>query len=174
MNLLDRLLGRRADPTLNWEAFSRPIPDFDLATMRFGSLRFGDGFDAAAFLGRPDRFTWTQSDYCELLYASDGFQIDYDKSRFAYLAFFIGPDDNLPMCRALEFSKPRLRSCTPDGVRLSRDADRALLERLFGAADSVDTEPREAILYYTRDGVTMEFEMDGNSGRLKRWNLYPK
>ena len=174
MNILDRLLGRRTDPTLNWGAFSLPIPDFDLGTMRFGYLGFGEELDAAAFLGRPDRFTWTQSEYCELLYASRGFQIDYDKSRFAYLAFFIGPDDYLPKHQALEFSKPRLRGCTPDGIRLSRDADRGLLERLLGAADSVDTEPREAILYYTRDGVTMEFEMDGKTGRLKRWNLYPK
>jgi len=57
---------------------------------------------------------------------------------------------------------------------MSRDTDSALLERLFGAADAVDTEPREVILYYTRQSVAMEFEMDGKTGRLKRWNLYPK
>ena len=174
MSLLDRLLGRRPDPTLNWGAFSLPIPDYDLTEMRFGTLRFGDAFDAAAFLGRPNRFEWTQGDYCELLYASGGFQIDYDDSKFAYLAFFIGPDDCLPMHRPLEFSKPRLLGCTPDGIRLSRDTDRVLLDWLFGAADSTDTEPRETILCYTRQNVTMEFEMDGKTGRLKRWNLYPK
>jgi len=174
MNLLDRLLGRRTDPTLSWGAFRPPIPEFDLKAMRFGSLGFGEGFDAAAFLGRPDRFTWIQGGYCELLYASGGFQIDYDQGRFAYLAFFIGPDDCLPKHRALEFSRPRLRGCTPDGIQLSREADRSLLERVLGAAGSVDTEPREVILYYTRHDITMEFEMDGKTGRLKRWNLYPK
>ena len=142
--------------------------------MQFGSLKFGEGFNSAAFLGRPDRFTWTQEDYCELLYASGGFQIDYDKSRFAYLAFFIGPDKYVPKHRALEFSKPRIRGFGPDGIRLSRDSDQASVERLFGAADSVDTEPREHILYYAREGVEMEFEFDGKSGRLKRWNLYPE
>jgi hypothetical protein len=28
------------------------------------------------------------------------------------------------------------------------------------------------VLYHTRQGVAMEFEMDGRTGRLKRWNLY--
>jgi hypothetical protein len=174
MSFLDRLIGRRTDPTLGWVTFKLPIPDFDVTAMRFGTLRFGDAFEAAAFLGRPDRFTWTQGKYCELLYASGGFQLDYDCGKFAYAAFFIGPDGFLPKHPALEFSKPRLRGCTPDGIALSRDTDRALLERMFGAADSVDTEPREVILHYTRRGVTMEFEMDGKTGRLKRWNLYPK
>jgi hypothetical protein len=174
MNLFDRILRRRADPTLNWGSLSPPIPELDVELMRFGTLQFGDGFDAAAFLGRPDRFEWTQKDYCELLYASGGFQIDYDKGRFAYLAFFIGPDDLLPSHAALRFSTPLLRGSTVDGVRLSSGTDRLLLERLFGKADLADTDPEEVILYYTRNGVTMEFEMDGNTRQLKRWNLYPK
>jgi hypothetical protein len=174
MNFLDRLIGRRTDPTLGWGTFNLPIPDFDVTAMQFGTLRFGDDYEAAAFLGRPDRFTWTQGEYCELLYASGGFQLDFDRGKFAYAAFFIGPDGFLPKHRALEFSKPRLRGCAPDGIRLSRDTDRAFVERLFGMPDSADTEPRETILYYTRQSVAIEFEMDGKTGRLKRWNLYPK
>ena len=173
MSFLDRLLGKRPDPTFNWGVFSPPIPDFDVAQMRFGSLQFGDTFEAAAFLGRPDRFEWTQGQYCQLLYASGGFQIDFDESRFAYLAFFIGPDDCLPEHKALEFSKPRVRGCIPDGVRLSVETDGTMLERIFGAPGSLEVEPDETILYYTRQGVTMEFELDGRSGQLKRWNLYP-
>jgi hypothetical protein len=175
MNLFDRLLGRHddTDPTLKWGSFTLPIPDVDMTKMAFGTLRFGDEFTAAAFLGRPDRCKWTQPEYCELLYASGGFQVDYDRGRFAYIAFFIGPDKFLSKHRALEFSKPRLHGCVPAGIRLSRDTNRALLEQLFGAANSVDTEPRETILCYTRQGIVMEFEMDGKTGRLKRWNLYP-
>jgi hypothetical protein len=173
MSFLDRLIGRRADPTLGWGTFRLPLPDFDLTAMRFGTLRFGDAFEAAAFLGRPDRFTWTQGEYCELLYASGGFQLDFDCAKFVYAAFFIGPDGFLPKHPALEFSKLRLCGCTPNGITLSRDTDRAGIESLFGAPDSVDTEPKEVILYYTGQSVTMEFEMDGRTGQLKRWNLYP-
>lgn len=174
MSLLDRLLGKRNDPTLGWGGFRLPIPEFDLKEMRFGALRFGDDFAAAEFLGRPDRFRWTQDEYCELLYPTGGFQIDYDHNRFAYLAFFIGPDDHLPKHRALKFSKPRLLGCKLEGIALSRDTDRTLLDKLFGAAEAVDTEPQEVVLFYSRQEVTLEFEMDGKSGRLKRWNLYPK
>jgi hypothetical protein len=174
MGFLDRFLGKRTDPTLGWGVLRPPMPDFDLTVMRFGPLRFGDSFDAAAFLGRPDSFKWSRDDYCELLYATSGFQIDYDDGKFAYLAFFIGPDDYLPNHSALEFSKPQLRGCTPDGIQLSQETDQATLERLFGAAESVDTDPEETILYYTKQNVTMEFEIDEKSGSLKRWNLYPK
>jgi len=174
MNILDRLFGRRPDPTAGWGTSQQPIPDFDLSQMRFGSLRFGDGIEAASFLGRPDRFAWTQADYCELLYARGGFQLDFDKGRFAYLAFFIGPDKFVPTHEGFEFSQPRLRGCAQDGARLSREMDQPALERLVNAPDSADSDAAETILYYTRQGITMEFEMDGKSGRLKRWNLYPK
>jgi len=135
---------------------------------------FGDDFAAAAFLGRPDRFEWTQGEYCELLYAAGGFQIDYDKGRFAYLAFFIGPDEFLPEHSALKFSEPRLLGGAIEGMQLTRDVDTPLLEHMFGPPDSVDTDSDETILYYTRQNITMEFEMDGKTGGLKRWNLYPK
>lgn len=174
MSLLNRLLGRRSDPTLGWGALQLPLPDFDVTKMKFGSLEFGAALEAAAFLGRPDRFEWTQSTYCVLLYATAGFQIDFDGGKFAYLAFFIGPDDCMAAREKLEFSRPLLRGCVPDDVRLSCDTDLAQLEQLFGKAELVDAEPKETILYYSRAGVTMEFEMDGPSGRLKRWNLYPK
>jgi len=174
MKFFERLLGKQSDPTIAWKAFALPIPDFDLIEMRFGALRFGDTLDAAAFLGRPDRCQWTQSKYCELLYAAGGFQIDYDESRFAYLAFFIGPDDNLPKHEALKFSSPRLRGCTPDDIRLSTDSNRELIEKLFGITDLEDSESKEVILFYSQKDIEMEFEMDGKTGRLKRWNLYPK
>ena len=174
MNFLERLLGRGKDPTLKWKPFSPPIPDFDLTDMRFGSLRFGDGYEAAAFLGRPNRCEWMQGCDCTLLYASGGFEIGFDKDRLISIAFFIGPDELLPKDTALEFAKPRLRGCTPDGVQLSPEVDQRFVEQLFGAAESIDADADETILFYTREGVGMDFELDGKNGRLKRWNLYLK
>ena len=174
MSLFDQLLGRRPDPTKNWKDYHPPMPDLDLSKMRFGPLGFGEDFDAAAFLGRPDRFQWTLDNYCELLYASSGFQIDYDAGRFAYLAFFIAPDEHLAKHKDLRFSKPRVLGFSPEGNLITQDYTREMLQERFGPAESTDAEPEETILYYSRQGVTMEFELDGKNGRLKRWNLYPK
>jgi hypothetical protein len=174
MNLINRLLGRRAAPTADWGVFVPPMPVLDLSRMRFGSLGFGDGFEAAAFLGRPDRCVWTQDGYCELLYAGGGFQLDYDGGRFSYLAFFIGPDRHQPDHPALAFSAPRLCGDPYNDVGLSQNTDRQLLERMFGPPGKVDAAADETILNYTRKGVAMEFEMDGVTGLLKRWNLYPE
>ncbi len=164
---------RRSDPTLNWGTFRKPIPDFDVSRMQFGSLRFGDGLKGAAFLGRPDRFSAKERDYCELLYARGGFQLDFDQNRFVYLAFFIAPDACLPEHPGLEFSAPRLRGDSLSGIHLTRLTDRATLERIFGSPESVDADAQEAVLFYSRLRVTMEFELDTRTGRLKRWNLYP-
>jgi hypothetical protein len=172
MRVLDRLLGRRADPTADWAPFHPTLPDFDMSSMRFGALRFGHPIETAALLGRPDRLTWTRGEYCELLYADGGFQLDFDRNHLAYLAFFIGPDPLLPKGVALQFSRPLLRGLSRDDVRLSRDTERLLLTQLFGAAESVDADSEETILRYRRRDVTMEFELD-EAGRLKRWNLYP-
>ena len=78
MNLLNRLFRRPTDPTANWGPPTGPMPDFDLTEMRFGPLRFGAPFTAATFLGRPDHFKWMKKDYGQLLYASRGFQLDFD------------------------------------------------------------------------------------------------
>ena len=172
-NLIDCLFHRRCDPTYRWGRFSPPIPDIDLAEMRFGTLRFGEAFDAAAFLGRPDRVAWPSHQYCELLYACGGFQLDFDNARFAYIAFFIGPDDDLPKHPALAFSGPRVRGVTSDAIPFGRNTDQPFLEKIFGAPMMTDSDSEEVILYYTRHSITMEFEMDGTTKLLKRWNLYP-
>jgi hypothetical protein len=173
MKLIDRLFGRRSDPTLNWVQSTAPIPQFNLNSMQFGSLHFGDPLEAAASLGRPDQFVWSQGEYCELLYASRGFQVDFDRGKLSYVAFFIGPDEFVPAHTAFQFSKPRVHGVAIDGIELSPGADRALIERLLGSADSVDVDAREVILFYNRGGITMEFELDAKTGGLKRWNLYP-
>jgi hypothetical protein len=174
MSLLDRLFGKRPDPTEGWAIVCAPLPDFDLTEMRFGSLQFGDTIDAAAFLGRPDRVKWAAGDHGELIYGSSGFLLEFEAGEFAYLAFFFAPDDHLPTGMAIKFAEPRLRGGAAEGARLSGETARPTLEQIFGTADMVDTEPDETVLTYTRKGITMEFELDGETGRLKRWNLYPE
>ena len=173
MSFLDRLFGKRPDPTEGWGTTCTSAPEIDLTAMRFGALRFGDGLDAAAFLGRPDRVSLQPGGNDELLYTSCGFLLEYEEGKFAYLAFFTGPDDHLPD-PAITFSQPLLRGGAAEGARLSGETDRATIERIFGPAHQVDEEPDEAILTYTIRGVTMEFELDGEGRRLKRWNLYPE
>ncbi|HXJ62032.1 MAG TPA: hypothetical protein VNU68_35795 [Verrucomicrobiae bacterium] len=174
MSLLTRLFERRPDPTRDWGPPSPTLPEFDLNEMRFGALKFGDGFEAAAFLGRPDRIEWPQRDYCTLLYASNGFQIDYEAGQLAYLGFLIGPDDSLPQHPGLRYSQPRVRGAGRfSSIILSPEIERAALEQWLGGADSVDIDAEETILYYTRQGVTLEFELGGEPRRLKRWSLYP-
>lgn len=160
------------DPTAHWRPFTPPIPDFDLTEMRFGPLRLGDPIDSAASLGRPDDVQWSPGEPFELLYAAGGFQMDIDSGKLAYLAFFIAPDAHQPKHPALAFSTPRLRG--PGALRLSSDTTRSTIEQLLGPPDSADTDPDETILYYSRQKTTMEFEIDGKTGKLKRWNLYPK
>jgi hypothetical protein len=172
MGILDRILGRRPDPTLAWGPSSLPMPDFDVATMHFDNLRFGDKIESAAFLGRPDRFTWTHKDYGIMLYATRGLQLDFEKGGFAYATFFIGPDEHLPKHEGLAFSTPRLRYGTPEGVALTTEMDRPRIEQLFGPPDSADGDSSETVLFYKKAGATMEFELDGASGLLKRWNVY--
>jgi hypothetical protein len=173
MSFLDRLFGKRPDPTEGWGTTCTSAPEIDLTAMRFGALRFGDPLEAAAFLGRPDRVKLEPSGNDELLYSSAGFLLEFEEGKFAFLAFFTGPDDLLPD-PAISFSQPLLRSGKADGVRLTRKTDWIEIERLFGPAHEVDTEQDETILTYTIQGVTMEFELDGESSRLKRWNLYPE
>lgn len=142
--------------------------------MRFGALGFGDGIEAASFLGRPDTFEWTQDKSCELLYAGGGFQLDLDDGKFAYAAFFIGPDSHQPKHPALKFSMPRLNGLIHAGIGLSPDTKLELLFQLLGSPEKADSDAPETVLHYTRQGIAMEFEMDGATGRLKRWNLYPE
>jgi hypothetical protein len=162
------LFGRRPDPTWDWPIEVPAVPDLDLSRMALGSLRFGDAVEAARGLGRPDRFRWKDGGYCELLYARAGFQLDFEDGRLCYMAFFIGADADGPSHPALSPSEPRIRGESPLTAETGKDD----LQRRFGPPGSEDSDDDETVLYYRRDRVTMEFELDG-MGHLKRWNLYP-
>ncbi len=172
MGILDRILGRPADPTAQWGQFQPPIPDFDLVEMKFGKLKFGAGYDAASFLGRPAKIRWPRKDYGELIYPDGGFQMDFDNGKFAYLAFQIGPDPCVPTDIKFIHSKPRLRGASQESVRLTESTSRADLEKLLGAPTTTDEDKDETVISYEWDRLTMEFEFTP-AGRLKRWNLFP-
>jgi len=165
-SLLNTLTGRRPDPTEGWPQISLSAPDIDSSQGGIGPLRFGDELATAHLFGRPDIFRWIQPDYCEMVYTRAGFQIDFDKGRMAYAAFFLGPDSHL--LAGASFSAPRLDSSS----RLSRDIQLKQIETVFGHPKSRDTDAEEIILFYEKNGLTIEFEATA-TGELKRLNVYP-
>lgn len=132
-----------------------------------GSLRFGDELAGARVLGRPDRARWTQPGYCELLYASAGFQIDFDADRLAYAAFFIAADSSGPDGASIVFSTPSL-----DGIRVTADLSLQRVEALLGVPMARSVDQDETILSYVRGKLTIEFEGSA-SDQLKRLNVFP-
>lgn len=168
ITLKERLRSAAGDPTETWPPASADVPAIDWSELRFGPIAFGDPLECAAGLGRPDRFRWTQPGYCELLYARSGFQIDFDRGRFAYLAWFIGPDPANPQHDAMNFGTPTL----DEDFALTRDTHIEQVRARLGPATSEDVDDHETVLFYTGGGIVLEFEFDAD-GRLKRWNLYP-
>jgi hypothetical protein len=158
MNLLNRLLRRRIDPTANWGPSTGRIPDFDWVTMRFGPLQFGAPLEAAAFLGRPDHFRSTKDSYAQLIYTSKGFQVDFDHGRLAYLAFLIGPEPWPTDDPPVSFSQPWLHGVGPDRIQLTQQTDQTTLKRLFGTPDSIDTDQDETILQYNHHRIARKPE----------------
>ncbi|EKD81463.1 MAG: hypothetical protein ACD_39C01795G0002 [uncultured bacterium] len=169
MGILDFLLGRQEDLTKDWPVRDFVMPDFDLASMTFGPLHFGCELACAQFFGRPDLFTWKGKDYCKLLFARAGFQIDFEDGHLCYIAFFIGPDEFLPEHQALVFSQPNLAQ----GRRFNRQTSTADLKKFLGEVESEDIDSDEIIITFLRSGITLEFELT-TDGFLKRWNLFPE
>jgi hypothetical protein len=168
LSLFQKIHDVAGNPTDGWMPSEDGAPAFDRTSRRFGPLSWGDPIDAAAPLGRPDHFRWTQPGYCELLYARAGFQIDFDRGGFSYLAYLIGPDPDRSEHPGMQYSTPVLDA----GVALTRDTSMADLRQSLGPPASEDVGTDETVLFYTGDGLVLEFEFDA-AGHLKRWNLYP-
>ena len=166
-SLISKLTGERLDPTRAWPVSSPATPVVDLARRTIGSLRFGDPIDGAHVFGRPDRFRWSQKDYCELLYAGAGFQIDFDAGRFVYVAFFVGSGAGLPESSDLRFTSVRI-----DGGEISSKSSVSDLQTLFGRPLSDDREDEEIVVCYVRNGLIIEFEA-APSGTLSRVGIFP-
>src|SRR5436190_23765669 len=158
------LFGRRPDPTRHWAATDEPLPPFDLASGALGGLRFGDGFEQAEFLGRPDRVEnpgWTR-----LYYLGRGFQLYFEMGQFAELTCDIAPPPDVPPKPGQGFSRPRL-SC---GIQLTPETTAAQVRQWFGAPESEDDGPGSRTLTYPQGRYYMGFEFDPSTGRLLGWS----
>lgn len=172
MGFFDRILGRQKDPTADWSSFSLPIPEFDMSEMSFGSLGFGDSIEAASFLGRPDVLNWIESDHCELIYGRGGFNLYFAGGEFSAITFFIARDADTPDQVPIHFSRPVLRGSVPYGTQLTPEVDLARIHSLFGSPESVEHTELDHSLFYARNGIEMEFELDEH-GKLTVWTVYP-
>lgn len=168
VGILDFLFGRQEDLTKDWSILEFEMPDFDLSDLSFGPLHFGCELSLAHAFGRPDLFHWRGSDYCELVYARHGFQIDFEGEKLRYIAFFIGPDSCLPELPSMVFSQPRLKKV----AQFTQQTTNEELTELFGEAKSEDFDSDEIILTFVRSGLALEFELT-SEGFLKRWNIFP-
>lgn len=173
MDFLKRLLGRAEppDPTSHWKPFRVEELRFDLDGMSFGALRFGDSLGKVESLGRPDRIAWRKEDPT-LFYDRGGFLVEFGEGRLNYFAFLTGPDKGREG-RAVVFSKVFVTGTAAGGIELSGRTRRNEIENAFGPALEADVDEEETVLTYRVGSVTMEFELDGRSGSLKRWNLFP-
>lgn len=169
MSLLSRLFGG-ADPTDAWPAADGPSPQicFERSALETigSSLHFGDGLDAARFLGRPDVCLRHADGNYSLTYRRWGLHIEFEAHRFVQATFVITPDievDGTPLAAA------EVRG--PDGRALgSHTAKAELLER-YGAPSEVQEFDDETILYFGHAPLTSEFQLTGK-GRLARWDVY--
>ena len=166
LSIINRLFGRRADPTIGWPRLSLPAPPLLTVRQSLGNLRFGDEIARVRMFGRPDVFSWTGKDYCELIYLAAGFQIDCDHGRFAFASYFLGPDEFLP--KGASFSSPCIDSAGVVSASMSINA----LKDLLGQPRVEEGDEYEILLGYAFNGLVLNFEADV-AGKLKRLDVHP-
>jgi len=158
------------DPTADWPSAPAVAPEVCLETPAIGRLKFGSPLDEARYFGKPDISRGREGDCRELLYAKAGFQLDFERGRLAYVAFFVGRDPYQPPVNGLAYCAPQLRG----GHRFSGDTTREDLIGVLGEPESIDdADQDEVVLSFFAKGLVLEFELNAE-GRLKRWNLYPE
>lgn len=178
MRLLDHIFGKKPtnppDPTVDW-------PDLQVVELtlvpyegRLSDLKFGAPIEHAKAFGKPSRFRWVQNDYCELIYARQGFQIDFDGGRFQYLSFFMDRHEaESDIAGGFELALVGIQLAGGRSGQICRESRREVIDGYFGSVARIDSDNDETILYYEVAGLTMEFEMHPKHGTLMRWNIYP-
>ncbi len=161
------LLAGAPDFVVRWPELPVSAPVIDLAGGGIGPLTFGCALEAASVFGRPTRFARSRDDYCELLYAGAGFQIDFDAGQLAYAAFFLAADELLP-APDITFCEVRLRGI---GALTWASTPREA-EALLGPPAAKDDDPDESVWSYERGPVVLELEFAA-TGKLKRVNVFP-
>lgn len=162
-----RFFGVPYDLTKSWQKIRMPSLIIDLPARSINGVRFGDPVERAQIFGRPTQFLLPHRNYVELVYENDGFELAFDKGKLSYAAFLVGPDDCFPEKRPSSFSQPLINS-----TELTQQHSRSRIEALLGRPKLVDCDEEEAILYYEKNSLTIEFELSTQDS-LKRVNIYP-
>jgi len=177
MKFLQRLLGTKTggppNPTIDWPEPQNVELNLVPHEGRLGNLRFGASIENARIFGKPSRFRWIRNNYCELLYAQAGFQIDFDGGQFGYMAFFINRHVAEPdIAGGFDLAIVNLLLADGGTGQLTKESKRDVIEGYYGTATRIDDDDDEIVLHYEIAGVTMEFELDPNDKTLMRLNLY--
>jgi hypothetical protein len=155
-----RLLGKLPDPIRNWPESDEPLPPFDLAAGSLGGLRFGDEFDRAEFLGRPDRVEHPGGMWFH--YDSRGFQLYFEAGQFVELSCDISKPANRDAPSGQGYSRPTISG----GLTLTPETTEAQVRNRFGPPDTDE----EHTLVYPRGRYYMTFEFDPPTGKLLTWS----
>jgi hypothetical protein len=161
MGFLDLLFRRKPDPTAEWPVVAG-TPAVSVPSRSVGFLRFGDPFEKARALGRPDAYTEHAAGTATLDYRSRGFAVEYELGRFIELAYFIGPGGMTPSAPEPHYVRPT----TPGGLLLTPGVSLSDIRTEYG--DQGGDEPD--LLTYEHEGLVQEFAFE--SGRLATWTLY--
>lgn len=166
-DLLKKLFGQPAPPCAEWPAVSCLPPEVDTRQNLIGKLAFGDHIQTASFFGRPTAFKNSSSGYLQMLYASAGFEIDFDNDQLAYAAFFLNHDEYIEWQEEIVFSSPII-----DGICFNSKNKIEDVKNVYGPAFKIDETDDEIILFYRQGKLQIEFEANSDTS-LKRINLYP-
>lgn len=175
MSFWSNLFGSASDSTAapaidDWLPASGPPPQISLDRRALESfaarLKFGEGVEAARFLGRPTRSHFATGT-ARLDYDLWGLEIEFEEGRFVLASFTIG--------RSLRDGDPSPRvnaePSGPDGRALTGRTTRAELLQRFGTPGKTQELGDETILYYSSPPLTSEFRLD-EKGTLTGWDVY--
>ena len=154
------------DPSVDWPILETATPDIDTAERRVGPLNLGDDVSKASIFGKPDLFDRVDSDTFNLIYARAGFQIEFQKDKLTFIAYFVADDPFGPDCSNLNYCAPKI-----DGTLLNESFRAEDIDAGFGSPESVDKDSDETILFYRLNSLPVEFELNV-PGQLKRVNIY--
>lgn len=177
MSFLTRLLGIKStppDPTLAWPSYQDHQLILTPHEGRLEDLKFGDPIANAKSLGKPSKIRWVDETYISLIYAQAGFQIDFEKDRLVYMAFYTDrheAEDEIE--GGFKLITVSLKLADGRAAKLSKASKRIDIEDIFGIPSNIDYDSAETILYFTDQSLTIECEMQPNDGTLMRMNLFP-
>ena len=158
------------DVTKNWPVKQVDLPDLDLFDLSLGELELDSPIEVASGMGKPTCFEWADDNYCELIYARNGLELDYEDGKLCYMAFFIGDDEFVPDITELQYAELVVHNYDKKTLFNNKTTKAELIDFL-GRPISEDYDSDETILIFDFDGTCMECELNLD-GMLKRINIY--